>query len=202
MNYAKVYFNLVDSRKLLTFQRSNDKTLRYEKHHIIPRCLSGPDTFDNIVLFTVREHILAHRLLCKIFPTEVKLHYALFSMLRSTRYNNRELTTRQASTIRNAHKEFQKNLWLTNNPMFLTKNKIAASNRMKLSNPLKLEPWKNHTVKPVKVIYLDGSSREYRMLKDTLSVDNKPVPYPTLKLLKRNKKSSKKHGIERIDNVN
>lgn len=70
MNYAKHY-------NLLIF-RAKGRTLDgyYEKHHIIPKCLNGPDNPENIVLLTAREHFVAHLLLVKIYPNERKILFA------------------------------------------------------------------------------------------------------------------------------
>lgn len=66
------YNKLIDSAKV----RGLDKTILegyYEKHHIIPRCLSGPNDDSNLVLLTYREHILAHFLLYVLNQNNKKL---------------------------------------------------------------------------------------------------------------------------------
>lgn len=75
MNYQKVYDQLVDkcvSRGL------NKKVLEgyFEKHHIIPKCLGGTNSSDNYVLFTAREHVIAHKLLWKANPENYSLMWA------------------------------------------------------------------------------------------------------------------------------
>lgn len=57
---------------------------RYEQHHIVPRCLGGDDSPTNLVKLTLREHFIAHLLLCKIHPTEHKLAQAFFLMKSRT----------------------------------------------------------------------------------------------------------------------
>jgi hypothetical protein len=39
MDYEKVYFSLINSRK--NFNR--EKNVIYERHHILPKCLGGKD---------------------------------------------------------------------------------------------------------------------------------------------------------------
>jgi hypothetical protein len=51
-----------------------------EKHHLVPRCLGGSDSKDNIVELTAREHFLCHMLLVEIYPNSDKLKYALYLM--------------------------------------------------------------------------------------------------------------------------
>ena len=52
----------------------------YEFHHIIPKSLGGLDDESNVIPLTAREHILAHYLLCSIYPTG-KEHYAMLNAL-------------------------------------------------------------------------------------------------------------------------
>lgn len=72
MNYYRIYNNLIN--------RSINRTIStkeyYELHHIIPKCMYGDDTKDNLVLLTAREHYVAHQLLVKIYPGNTKLVYA------------------------------------------------------------------------------------------------------------------------------
>jgi NUMOD3 motif len=60
MNYQKIYNNLIS--------RANSRIVEdyVEKHHIIPRCLGGTDSKENIVNLYPEEHYLAHLLLCKL----------------------------------------------------------------------------------------------------------------------------------------
>lgn len=67
MNYRKIYESLMEravGRKLDVY---------VEKHHIIPRCMDGNDLPSNIVSLTPEEHFLAHQLLIRMYPSEIKL---------------------------------------------------------------------------------------------------------------------------------
>lgn len=44
-----------------------------ERHHIVPRCMGGTDDIENKVDLTPEEHYLAHLLLVKIYPGNIKL---------------------------------------------------------------------------------------------------------------------------------
>ena len=44
-----------------------------ECHHIVPKCMNGTDSSYNLVLLTAREHVIAHVLLSKIFPDNLKI---------------------------------------------------------------------------------------------------------------------------------
>lgn len=52
-----------------------------ETHHILPRCMGGPDNSENLVDLTGREHFLAHLLLVK-FTDEPKLRKSLWGFRR------------------------------------------------------------------------------------------------------------------------
>ena len=80
MDYKRLYDHLVQK----SLPRGLDKSALsgyYEKHHIRPRCMGGDDTDENFVLFTPREHVIAHRLLCKMYPNSVKLLWAYMMMV-------------------------------------------------------------------------------------------------------------------------
>lgn len=80
MNYEKLYDNLIEKAKIREILEGY-----YEKHHIIPKCLGGSNSKDNLVKLTAREHFIAHLLLMKIFPSNHKLTYAAHVMGKSFR---------------------------------------------------------------------------------------------------------------------
>jgi len=98
MDYAKIYNQIIE--------RAQKRNLEgyVEKHHIIPKCIGGEDTNENIVKLTAREHFLCHRLLCKIYPKELKLWYALWLMvIGKKKLNNRDpynFTSKEYEQIR------------------------------------------------------------------------------------------------------
>lgn len=70
MDYEAIYSRLMDRAR----QRLIDGYV--EKHHILPKCLGGDDSNENLVILTAREHFVAHQLLVKIYPSEPKLIFA------------------------------------------------------------------------------------------------------------------------------
>lgn len=76
MDYQKHYDNLINRAK----QRPVD--LYTERHHIVPRCMGGTDSKENLVDLTPEEHFVAHQLLVKLFPNNQKLIYAAAMMTR------------------------------------------------------------------------------------------------------------------------
>jgi hypothetical protein len=75
MDYKKIHDLIIERAKhrVLTGYK--------ERHHIVPRCLGGNNTKDNLVDLTAREHFIIHKLLCEINPGNNKLHYALWRMM-------------------------------------------------------------------------------------------------------------------------
>lgn len=75
MNYNKIYESLVE--------RARNRTLTgyVEMHHILPKCIGGDDTRENLVYLTPEEHYLAHQLLVKIHPDNKALVKAAAMMI-------------------------------------------------------------------------------------------------------------------------
>lgn len=69
MNYFIIYENLISNAKL------NPKIDTYkETHHILPKCMGGDDSKENLVMLTARQHYLAHWLLYKMYKTSSLVH--------------------------------------------------------------------------------------------------------------------------------
>ena len=47
-----------------------------ERHHIIPRCMNGDDSDDNLIDLYAREHYEAHKLLAEENPNNEKILFA------------------------------------------------------------------------------------------------------------------------------
>lgn len=86
MNYEKIYKQLVSKAKLECRKKGNG--IYYERHHIVPKCLGGNESKDNLVLLTAREHYVAHKLLCELYPDVDKLHFALWRMMNPQTKNH------------------------------------------------------------------------------------------------------------------
>ncbi len=95
MNYEKIYRNYVEfvrkevsegrrpsDRSTYIFQRKKGilkKDEIFEFHHILPKCLGGEDSKENLIPLTPREHYLAHLTLWKIYPHENGIALALWA---------------------------------------------------------------------------------------------------------------------------
>ncbi len=74
MNYQRIYNQIIEQAKTRQLEGYT------EKHHIIPRCIGGSNSKNNLVKLTAREHFICHVLLCEIYPDNKKLKYALCLM--------------------------------------------------------------------------------------------------------------------------
>lgn len=104
MNYESHYNRLIEKAK-------NRTHVGYtESHHIIPKCIGGTDSEDNLVELTAREHYVAHQLLMKLYPGHRGLAYAALLMTRLGRGNGR-INNRMYAWIREKYAQAQSN-WM------------------------------------------------------------------------------------------
>jgi hypothetical protein len=180
----------------------------YEIHHIIPRCMEGEDEEFNLVKLSYKEHLLAHKLLAKIFFDNKKLQYAVNAMLiehpdrEKQRQHMRDHNPMFDMSTRKKMSETRKAKFAEGKltPRNLTdREKRMHSERMKKHNPMTKEPWKNHTASPVRVYYKDKSTKDFLYMKEITLITG--VPYDTLKYMSRNGCGSPKWGIERLEKL-
>ena len=77
MNYQKHYDLLIG--------RARNRVLSegyIERHHIVPKCMGGANSVENLVALTPEEHFVAHVLLVKIHPEHDGLICAVNKMCR------------------------------------------------------------------------------------------------------------------------
>ena len=79
MNYQVLYASLIKKA-----QKRTANTEYTENHHIIPKCMGGDDSDNNLVELTGREHYVAHQLLAKIYPESSGLILAAIRMCSSS----------------------------------------------------------------------------------------------------------------------
>lgn len=95
MNYKKHYNLLIGRAKARSISGY------IERHHVIPKCMSGSDNKCNIVELTPEEHYVAHQLLAKIYPNHTGLSFAALTMSQSTKYVKRN--NKQYGWLRKRH---------------------------------------------------------------------------------------------------
>lgn len=139
MNYKLIYEKLVTTRK----SRGLDKKKLdgyFEKHHILPKCLGGDNNPSNLVLLTSKEHILAHRLLAKIYPDNLKIIQSTSAILMKNlgrRKEGTKLSTRTIVSIREDYSKHIKELSLRQINKVVSeeiRNKISFSNKGKVTS--------------------------------------------------------------------
>ncbi len=89
MNYQNIYNNIINNAK----NRKNVNNQYFEIHHIIPRCIGGTNSNENLVQLTLREHFICHELLVKIYPNNNSLKCALWIICTTTLEAKKEYIT-------------------------------------------------------------------------------------------------------------
>ena len=79
MTYDKFIQNILNTRG--RFACSDGY---HERHHIIPKCMNGSNSKDNLIDLYAREHFIAHKLLAEENPQNYQLKYAYWNMCQCT----------------------------------------------------------------------------------------------------------------------
>ena len=124
MNYLKIYNQIIDRAN----QRTLEKDVYVEKHHIVPVCMGGTNDYNNIVKLTGREHFICHWLLARIYPENRKLSHA-FWMMANCRKDNRHIpSSRTYDEARILHSTAVSERQTGNKLSKVTKSKISNAN--------------------------------------------------------------------------
>lgn len=199
MNYQKIYEHLCANG-----QKSRRLGEYTERHHIIPKCLNGSNDSSNLTVLTYREHFIAHLLLTKLYPKERGIRYAFLCMLRKHPSGKRILTSRMFDVIKKNFSKFKRLYCTIPNPGKSEKSRNAAKKRMTERNPISLDPSKNRTCQPIRIYFLNGSTKDYRYAKEFCNETG--ISYSTMKSwLKNDLKGisikSKKHNILKLERI-
>ena len=101
MNYKLIY------EQLVTRGQERPELEGYkERHHIIPRCMGGDDGEGNLVDLTPEEHFLAHQLLVKVYPGNIKLVRAAMLMSQGGNSQQDRSGNKQYGWLKRACKDF------------------------------------------------------------------------------------------------
>lgn len=114
MDYKLIYDQIIQRAQQEQAVRAlakKNKTAYFEQHHIVPRCMGGRGTKENLVLLTAREHFVCHHLLWKWAVKTItndgiiaKLGYAFSCMSRVSDDQERiHYTSYQYEAMRAAH---------------------------------------------------------------------------------------------------
>jgi hypothetical protein len=121
MDYQKIYNQIIERAKNRILEGYK------EKHHVIPKCLGGNNNRENIVELTAREHFLCHKILCKLYPDNDKIIYALFLMAigkKKKKNNHYKINSREYEMLKIKFIQSQKNRKLS----LKSKEKISKKN--------------------------------------------------------------------------
>jgi hypothetical protein len=104
--YKKIYDAIIEKRK-------RNPIIGYsEKHHIIPKCLGGTDSKENIIRLTAREHYLCHYLLTKIYKPNTINYYkmvnAFLMMIASPTNKQKRYTSRLYEYNKTKYSDYKK----------------------------------------------------------------------------------------------
>ena len=86
--YYKWYYNIIASAK------DRVEIIGYsENHHIIPKCMGGSNSHENLVRLSAREHFICHLLLTKMTTGEdrSRMVFALWGMRRRNKFQNERI---------------------------------------------------------------------------------------------------------------
>ena len=187
MNYQKIYDQLISRGKNRVLEGYT------EKHHIVPRCLGGSDSVDNLVSLTPEEHYMCHLLLVKIYPNNLRLVKAAMMLGCGSNRNNKLygwLKRQYSEFMKGPDNPARKNgAWNKGKSVRTRKTdlsdieKAAHSSRMKDNNPCAgIKPW-NHP----RATEYSKSIWQQADLVYNVWVDNKQPSYCKLYSLVNNK---------------
>jgi hypothetical protein len=102
--YTRTYYTIIERAKSRTISGYT------EKHHVIPKCLGGRNTKDNLAALTAKEHFVAHRLLTKMTEGEArtKMVYALWAMTVHTSNRTKKRHKVTGEVYERIRKEYSK----------------------------------------------------------------------------------------------
>jgi hypothetical protein len=132
--YLQRYNKLISHYKTLTLEGYT------ETHHILPRCMGGDNSPENLVKLTAKAHFVAHHLLCKAYPNNRKLLHAFGRFVQSNDRIQRQFTARMYDQAKKAISEAVRG---TKRPYMVERNKArkgekrSEEHKRKVSEKLK-----------------------------------------------------------------
>lgn len=167
--YTLWYFNIINSANSQGRQKGKSY---YEKHHIIPKCLGGKNSKNNLILLTAREHFICHWLLCKMTnENKSKLYFSFYRMSHSSNNQLRNYSSYEY----NIAKKY---------------NSLASKNRI-FTPETKIKMSETH-----KKIWNESSDRKIKMAK-AMSIYNKQPKKEITKIKISKTLTGVKHTEER-----
>lgn len=103
MNYNKIYNSIIEHAKQTQYDGYT------ESHHIIPKCICGTDSDDNLVNLTARQHYIAHLLLVKMYPGNNKLVFAAHMLTVGSNRSKERTANRRYEWLKKKASEAHRN---------------------------------------------------------------------------------------------
>lgn len=103
MNYSKIYYDIIEHRKLNKYDGYT------ENHHVLPESLGGSDEDYNRVRLTAKEHYICHLLLTKMFDEGSVEYYKMihaFLCMKNAIHNGRHITSRKYENLKQINAEY------------------------------------------------------------------------------------------------
>lgn len=134
--YRNLYIRLIKRGLSMTEKELSGYN---EKHHILPRCMGGNDSKENLVLLPVRYHIMAHIILLESYPDHTGICYAAFCMINGLTKDRCLSTQKHFSTrlIAETREKAKSNLHLSEEQKTL----ISKRNKGRKLTPEQLKTW-------------------------------------------------------------
>lgn len=129
MNYKILYDKFINNAKRLPRSKKDGY---FESHHIVPKCMGGNNDKANLVLLTAREHFIAHKLLCKIYPDNSSLWFA-FNIMAHVKNENKQykVSSKDYSILREKFSIIQsERMTGSNHPLYNKKHKQETLDKM------------------------------------------------------------------------
>jgi hypothetical protein len=143
--YSNWYYDIINRAKA----RPRDQDQYYERHHIIPKCLGGNNSKDNLVYLTGREHFICHWLLTKMVDGvyQKKMAYACKRLMHSKNKNQDryKINSRLYEVLKISMNKLLKDREFT--PEWRDKLKTSAKIRAQNENDVAKEIRRNNMIK-------------------------------------------------------
>ena len=136
MDYEKHYAILISRAQI----RTPEKDVYYETHHILPKCLGGDDSKENLVELTAEEHLCAHILLTKVYPYEgLKLAVRQMLLPSSSSTSRESFNKKYANWRRKCQEELRLLKWWHNSDGDLQRASVCPGEEW--FSGMGIEPW-------------------------------------------------------------
>ena len=127
--YTKWYYNIINNAQTRTLSEN----IYTEKHHIIPKSISGDNTKTNIVILTAKEHFICHLLLTKMTIHKKYIHKmqkAIWCMSMGNEYHKRYIIP--SRLYENIRTNYALSMRKKGNPMYGKNHSIKSKKQMSI----------------------------------------------------------------------